>query len=220
MKKEIKPKLTFEVGEKVVIVDSDCSFTNNRDVWPNKNKFTISTITQVNEDGSVVVEGRYVYRQSYKTEFGELDIHDYFRIKTTPSVHDTTFNSTEYHYWNGSYYVSPTSRFYSVTYLFKLTKEFEDKMVIYQRESDARIAADLAQEKENEEKEAKRKPHLDAYNAIISPLEEKLFEKKLKTWKKLVCANCKFNHDGKCSERHNRPLKEINIYDCSDFEGK
>ena len=32
MKKEIKPKLTFEVGEKVVIVDCDCSFTNNRDV--------------------------------------------------------------------------------------------------------------------------------------------------------------------------------------------
>lgn len=224
MRTKVEPRLKFEVGEKVVITSYDFMFGNNRDTWPDKNDFTTTTITKVFEDGSVEVEGGYVYRQSYKTEYGFTDIHNYFRIKRVPKDNDCTrFQSKRYQRTLGGYYVDDKTSFWGVTYLLKLTKEFEDRMIEIQEESDARELANAQREQAYQEKEAKKKPHLDAYKSIIEPLERELFEKRYNAWRELVCAHCIYNVNGKCTQWHDedgnaRDITTQQVTCCSAFE--
>ena len=226
MRTKVEPRLKFEVGEKVVITDYDCTFGNSRDTWPDTNDFTTTTITKVFEDGSVEVEGGYIYRQSYKTEYGLTDVHNYFRIKRVPKDDDyTSFKSKRYQRTLGGYFVSDKTSFWGVTYLFKLTKEFEDKMIKIQKESDARELEKTQREKAYQEKEAKKKPHLDAYKSLIEPLEQELWEKKCEAWRELVCSNCKYNVNGRCEKWHDengndRDIATQQVSNCSAFEGR
>ena len=82
---KVKPKLKFEVGEKVVICDC-ISFMNNTKCYPDKDDFTFTTIKEVKEDGSVVVEEGYRYRQAYETTYGVTEVFDYFRIDVAKLV--------------------------------------------------------------------------------------------------------------------------------------
>ena len=65
-KKKIEAQLKFEVGERVVICGETFG-TFGTSKYPDTDKFTFTTIKQVNEDGSVVVEEGYKFRQSYET---------------------------------------------------------------------------------------------------------------------------------------------------------
>lgn len=226
MRTKVETKLKFEVGEKVVIVNSESAMNNSRDIWPNKDDFTTTTITKVFEDGSVEVEEGYVYRQSYKTEYGYTDVHDYFRIKKVPSGWESTnFKNKRYHYWSREYFVTEKASFIGVTYLFKMSKDFEYRMVKFQEESDARELAKARKEQAYQEKEAKRKPHLDAYKSVIEPLEKELWEKKCKAWRELVCAHCKYNVNGLCQKwtddaGDDREIATQHVSGCSAFEGR
>ena len=228
MKTKVEPKLKFEVGEKVVITNDDWAMNNNSLIWPNEDDFTITTITKVNDDGSVEVEGGYVYRQSYKTEYGYTEVHNYFRIKRVPQKGDTKFNSKRYvrsGYGSGYCNVYEKASFSDVTYLFKLTKKFEDKVVEYQERFDKAQAEKAEAEKKYEEKEAKRRPHLDAFREVLQPLEEQFFAEKSKAWKELVCAHCKYNYSGMCSKWRDenggyKNLETSQVTDCSAFEGR
>lgn len=228
MKTKVEPKLKFEVGEKVVITGCENSICNNGLVWPNENDFTITTITKVNNDGSVEVEGGYVYRQSYKTEYGFTEVHNYFRIKRVPQKGDTKFNSKRYSCrWNDLEHceVKDHAWFGDVTYLFKLTNKFENKVAEYQKRFDKAQVKKAEAEKKYEEKEAKRKSHLDAFRDFMEPLEKKFYEEKCKAWKELVCAHCKHNFGGKCSiwkdENHSwQDIETMEVSSCSAFEGR
>lgn len=227
MQRKVEPKLKFEVGEKVIVTAHGSLWQNQRVIWPNKEDFTVTTITKVNEDGTVEVEGGHVYRQSYETEFGELYIHDYFRIKRAPKDFcSTKFNSKEYRrIYRDEYSVKDTSDFMGVTYLFKYSKEFDDKIQEYQREHEIRVAKELARKKEYQEKEARTKSHLDAFNDFMKPLEDELYAKKCRAWKAFVCAHCQHNLGGKCStwkdENHSyQDIETMEVSSCTAFEGR
>lgn len=228
MKTKVEPKLKFEVGEKVVITDYHYSITNDRDTWPDEDDFTITTITKVNDDGSVEVEGGYVYRQSYQTEFGFTEVHNYFRIKRRPSDGKyTKFDSKRYTSSGIGCHceVSDVAWFSDVTYLLKFSKKFEDKIVEIQKQYDEEKIAQAERQKAHDEKEAKRRPHLDAFKDFMEPLEKEFYEKKCKAWKELICANCKHNFGGKCSkwkDENNsyQDIKTMEVSSCSAFEGR
>ena len=223
MKTNVEPKLKFEVGEKVVITDYHYSITNGNETWPDEDDFTITTITKVNDDGSVEVEGGYVYRQSYKTEFGYTQVHDYFRIKRKPSDWKyTKFNSKRYTRSGIGCHceVRDDAWFSDVTYLLKFSKKFEDKMVEFQKQYDEEKIAQEEKQKALEEKESKRQPHLDALKEFMEPLEKEFYEKKKKAWKELICANCKYNFGGKCSKWEYQDIETMEVSSCSAFEGR
>ena len=221
---KVDSKLYFEVGEKVVVTGDEYSMSNNRVTWPNKNDFTITTITKVNDDGSVEVEGGHVYRQSYSKEFDSIRYHDYFRVKKAPYF--TKFNSKRYiKSYSGYYEVCDSTCFCDVTYLFKLTEEFENKMLEIQHKYNEAEKERAEAKREREEKEARTQPHLDEFNDFMKPLEDELYAKKCAAWKEFVCAHCKHNFGGKCSkwkDENNsyQDIKTMEVSSCSAFEGR
>lgn len=205
-KEKITPKLHFEVGEKVVICGAEIPFTGNR-YYPKEKVFTFTTIKEVKEDGSVVVEEGYVYRQSYETYYGCTTLHDYFRINRIPKDGKSySFNGKAY------YYPSNVDNFstFLPTYLFKFNQSWQDKA-----DKIERAYKEVEEYKINElARKKKKQPYYDAYNRRVAPLEERLHKLKIKAWKEEMCAHCIRNHNGWCAAWN----KEIGGYGCSAFD--
>ena len=215
-KVKIEPKLHFEVGEKVVICSMSFGWLGNSN-YPDKSRFAFTTIKEVNPDGSVIVEEGYKYRQSYKTEFGELEVHDYFRIAKASSC--TNINSPEYCYsgWGKVPEVREHACFTSVNFLFKNSPEFEKKALQIQQEYDVRKAEQKRLQEIKDAQLAKEKPIRDAYNAVVKPLEEEFNKKCSDAWKNIMCKNCKHNKDGHCRQWDTN-LDETSVSTCSAWE--
>lgn len=215
MKTKVEPKLKFEVGEKVVICGADYCFNGCR-CFPNTDNFTITTIKEVKEDGSVIVEEGYRYRQAYETTYGELEVFDYFKIARTETV---KFNNKEYYRSNRTTKIKDNCTFFGTTYLFKMSKKFEDKMSEFEVLNQERLEDERLEEEARARKEAKEKPWKDAYNKESAPLEEEYWKKKSELWKKYFCVSCKHNHDGYCSQwKHD--IESSDVDNCSAWEIK
>lgn len=214
--KNVKPKLHFEVGEKVVICACVIKFSGYGTYnYPDENDFTFTTIKEVNDDGTVTVEEGYVYRQSYETQFGETYLHDWFRIKTQPKQ-GTRF-SKRYSAERESERVFENYDFSVPTVLLKYNETWEEKRKMVEKRWAERQAKQEAENRAHDEKNAREKPFRDAYKAEIEPLEDALIKAKIKAWKEHLCANCKHNHDGHCCKWD----EDIATHDttcCSAFE--
>ena len=92
-KVKVEPKLHFEVGEKVVICSRTFGTLWDSDV-PDRDRFAFTTIKEVRPDGSVIVEEGYKYRQAYRTQYGALEVFNYFRIAKASDY--TNINGPEY----------------------------------------------------------------------------------------------------------------------------
>lgn len=207
----ITPKLTFNVGEKVVICAEETSFSGN-DSWPDENDFCFTTIKEVRPDGKVVVEEGYVYRQSYKTYYGETEFHNYFRIVKVPPTDVTSYpNRREYFPKTGS--INEKASFFGVTFLLKNTPEFEEKVKKAQEKCDINIEKQLRAE----EIARKKKPFLDAYKKYIEPFEDALSKAQIKGWKENVCNNCVKNKNGYC-QQWKQDIATSDITHCSAFK--
>lgn len=211
MKKEIPVKLKFEVGEKVVVCNSSSYFCGS-EYCPNKNDFTFATVTAVNADDSVIIDGKYKYRQAYETRSGELEVFDYFRIDKAPK-NDYFFDHKEY---NGTYSkVHERALFWGPSYLFKYSKDWQVKADAIEVGATRLAEVEHARE-EREAREAEaRRPHIEAYNATIKPLEEAM----AKAWKEHICANCINNREGHCTQ-WNHDIATSHTRDCTAFEAE
>lgn len=206
----VTPKLTFSVGEKVVICGEETSFSGN-DSWPDKNNFCFTTIKEVRPDGKVVVEGGYVYRQSYKTFYGEVELHDYFRIVKTPKNGYTHFESPQYMLKYNK--VDENSTFVGTTFLLKYSPAFDEKVQKAESAYDERLEKEIkAQQVKN-----KKQPFLDAYHKTIQPFEDALRREEIKAWKENICKNCKNNKNGYCII-WDKTLATYDVSGCSGFD--
>ena len=218
-KLKVEPKLTFEVGEKVVICSRTFGIFGDCD-YPDRDRFAFTTIKEVREDGSVITEEGYRYRQSYKTEYGFTDVHDYFRIFRVSQSMYTNINGPEYCYtgWGKK---NPEVRehacFIGVNFLFKCTSEFERKAEQIQQEYDERKAEQKRLQEIKDAQLAKEKPIRDAYDAIVKPLEEEFNKKLAEAWKTIMCKNCKHNYDCHCC-KWDTDLNETSVSTCSAWE--
>ena len=193
MKKNVEPKLKFEVGEKVVICGSDQYFNSTKS-YPNTDDFAFTTIKEVRADGSVVVEEGYRFRQAYETYYGETTFFDYFRIDVAK---DVKLNSKQYKKVNRLAKICDTCSFcYGPTYLFKMSKGFEEKVIQFEKENEER----LVKENEEEVQRAKRQVFKDAYKNELEPFEREFEEKKAELFAKHFCSKCTYNCNGHCSQ--------------------
>jgi len=209
-KEKITPKLHFEVGEKVVICGAEIPITGNR-YYPKEQYFTFTTIKEVKEDGSVVVEEGYVYRQSYETYYGDVTLHDYFRINRVPKNDKVySFNGKGYYYPNSIYDWFST---FLPTYLFKFDQSWQDKADKIEEADTKRQVA----EKKLEEHEARKQVFRDAFEKEIEPYAIRLHNAEVKAFRKHICGNCIHNHDGYCGEWQ-RKIKDSQTTLCSCFD--
>ena len=215
--KKVEPKLTFQVGEKVVITASDREYNYSGGYYPDRYHFTFTTIKEVLEDGSVITAEGYKYRQSFKTEFGELDIHDYFRIDRAPQR--TIVKNEAYWFWSHEYYLE--EQFDATggwpTFLFKCTEEWEKKAAEYKEKALAYRREKEEQEAINAKIEAAKKPFEDAYEAAIADYVKKLENAKVKAFRKYMCGNCIHNKNGHCTE-WNQKIATSKTTMCTAFE--
>ena len=216
--KNVKPKLHFEVGEKVVICATVIKFSGYGTYnWPNKSHFTFTTIKEVKDNGEVVTEEGYVYRQAYETQFGDTEVFDYFRIKATPKG-DYKFNSKGWEeYERNHHIISEKASFFIPTLLLKYDKEWDEKAERYEK-----LAAEEKAKKDEakriaDEAKARKQPYVDAYNAEIKPLEEQLYQAKVKAWKKHYCAHCIHNCGNHCTQ-WDSDLETDSPTSCTAFE--
>lgn len=217
MKIKVEPKLKFDVGEEVVICGASASWCSN-DHWPNENEFTFTTIKEVREDGSVVVEEGYRFKQAYKTQYGFTDVYDYFKIARQQD--GVKFNNKKYYKYN--YYLDARVDdvcvfFYGPIYLFKKTKVFENRMTQYEEEYKHFLIEKKQVEEAKAIKDAKEKPFKDAYKEEIEPLKEEYQRKLVKAWKEHFCKSCKHNCDNHCI-KWNYNLEESSVETCSAWE--
>lgn len=217
MRQEIKPKLHFEVGEKVVICACLTKFGgygvyNN----PNENNFTFTTVKEVKEDGSVIVEEGYAYAQAYETQYGDTKLLNWFKIKRTPKD-GCKFNEKEY-YRDGKFAnVHEKASFSLPTILLKCNSAWEEARDRVQQDYEECLTKKAKEEKERAEKEAREKPYRDTYKDVVEPLEKALYEAKVKAWREHMCGHCKHNHDGHCW-KWNQKVAESDTTHCTAFE--
>lgn len=208
-KKKIEAQLKFEVGERVVICGETFG-TFGTSKYPDTDKFTFTTIKQVNEDGSVVVEEGYKFRQSYETNFGDTMYHHYFRINRVKDI-ITYFNDKKYKYRDGI--VEDKASFCGITYLFKDDGTFEQKAItsIQANENHKKLKA-LA-----EQRRLNRQKYFDKYEEVVKPLQDELNEKICKLYKEHICSHCKHSdcEDDLCNYWN---LKLGETHCCSAFE--
>lgn len=217
MKTKVEPKLKFEVGEEVVICGASSSFSGNY-CWPNKEEFTITTIKEVREDGSVVVEEGYRFKQAYKTQYGFTDIFDYFRIDR--SKDSIKFNNKKYYKY--SYYqdarVDDRCVFYfGPVYLFKYEDSFKKNMKEYEEEYKHYLEVKKLNEEIKADKDAKEKPFKDAYEEVVKPLKEEYQRRLSEAWKEHFCKSCKHNCNGQCTQ-WNHEIATSSTETCSAWE--
>lgn len=209
--KKITPRFTFQVGEKVVICDAVIPFGNSTPYYPDPKDFTFTTIKEVLEDGSVIVEEGYRYRQSYETSCGYTELHGYFRINRLPR------DSKTYYFINEGYRepndVVPQFSTFLPSYLFKFDQSWQDKA------DKIKVAYQEAQRRkqEIEDHEAKKQPFLDAYKERVRPLQERLNKLQLKAWKEEVCAHCIKNRNGYCV-LWKEDIKTKDGFGCTGFD--
>ena len=214
-KPKITPKLHFEVGEKVVICDAIIPICGSK-YCPDEDDFTFTTIKEVREDGSVVVEEGYVYRQSYETSYGYTDIHNYFRINRVPNDSKTyIFNGKGYKNGrkSGRGYVDKNFNTFLPTYLLKFNQSWQDKADETQRDFEER----KKEEEEEHRHEELKKPFYEAYERRVSPARERFRKLQTKAWKEEMCAHCKHNHNGYCTTRKENISKKTGA-GCSAFD--
>lgn len=208
-KEKITPQLHFEVGERVVICKANIAFSGG--YYPDTKRFTFTTIKEVKEDGSVVVEEGYVYRQSYETYYGDVTLHDYFRInhvkKGSPVY---LFNGKDYQEPN---FVGKQFSAWLPTYLYKCTQGWEDKA----KEIEEAHIKRQAKEEEREKYEARKQVFRDAFNKEIEPYVIRLRKAKAKAFREHICGHCIHNHDGYCMT-WKRKLKDAMTDICTAFE--
>lgn len=209
-KTKVETKLHFEVGEKVVICNANISFSGG--YYPDTERFTFTTIKEVKEDGSVVVEEGYLYRQAYETSYGYTDVFDYFRINRVPTKDQRLY------YFNGKEYRKPNmvgERFsaWLPTYLYKCSQEWEIKAKKIEEEK----VKYEAKREANEKEEARKQVFREAYGNEIKPYVERLENAKVKAFRKHICANCVCNRNGYCVQWHAK-IKERTTTMCSAFE--
>lgn len=212
---KVEPKLTFQVGEEVVICGQQIGlFTCD---YPDKNNFCFTTIKEVKDDGTVIVEEGYRYRQSYKTEYGYTDVHDYFRIFRCPKSDFTHFNGTEYRDSGNGHdcNIRDTACFIGLTFLFKMTDDFKLRVIDIQRKYAEKLLVDQKRHEEFEKKQV----FIKQYEEEFKELEELLAQKKAESFRKHICGNCKHNHAGYCS-KWNRDIDTAGCSMCSAFEVK
>lgn len=217
MKVSIEPKLKFEVGEEVVICGASASWSGN-DHWPNYDEFTFTTIKEVKEDGSVVVEEGYRFRQAYKTICGFTDVFNYFRIDR--SKDSIKFNGKRYYKYSHYQDARVDDRcifYFGPVYLFKKTKVFEDNMTRWTEEYKHYLEVKKINEEIKATKDAKEKPFKDAYNEVVKPLEEEYKRKLMEAWKEHFCKSCKHNCGGVCT-KWNHEVATANTETCSAWE--
>lgn len=219
MQVKVEPKLKFEVGEEVVICGASASWSGNEH-WPNENEFTFTTIKEVREDGSVVVEEGYRFKQSYKTQYGFTEIFNYFRIDR--SKDSFKFNNKKY-YKPSSYMDSRVDDrcvfYFGPIYLFKKTKVFENRMTQYEEEYKHFLIEKKQAEEAKAIKDSKEKPFKDAYKEVVEPLKEEYERKLNEAWKEYFCKSCKHNHQGACCKWEINVAK-ADIGTCSAWEVK
>jgi len=218
MKVNVEPKLKFEVGEEVIICGSS-SYGNI--YWPNKDEFTFTTIKEVKKDGSVVVEEGYKFRQAYKTQYGFTNVFDYFRVDRAGEHSKFTFNNKQYERYSSVLYrVDDKCIFYwGPVYLFKKTKDFEDKMIEFQKNHEIRLEKERQAQETKAIKDAKEKPFKDAYNEVVNPLKEEYQRKLAEAWKEYFCKSCKHNCNGNCTQ-WNHEISTASTSTCSAWEVK
>lgn len=206
---KITPKLHFEVGEKVVICNANIAYSGG--YYPDIRRFTFTTIKEVKEDGSVVVEEGYVYRQSYETYYGDTTLHDYFRINRVKKGNPV-------YLFNGKYYQEPNFvvkhfNAWLPTYLYKCTQEWENKAKRIEEANSERQT-----EKEKKEKnEARKQVFRDAFAKEVEPYATRLYEVEVKAFREHICGHCIHNIDGYCTQWE-RKLEDEKTTDCTSFE--
>lgn len=216
---KVEPKLKFEVGEEVIICGAHTSWSGNEH-WPNENEFTFTTIKEVREDGSVIVEEGYRFKQAYKTQYGFTDIFDYFKIDR--SKNNIKFNGKKYckfRYYQDARIDDGCVFYFGPVYLFKKNKTFDKRITQYVKE----YKHDLEVKKQAEEakaiKDAKEKPFKDAYEEVVKPLKEEYERKLIEAWKEHFCKNCKHNRSGYCCT-WGYDIDTNAISNCSDWKLK
>ena len=216
--KNVKPKLHFEVGEKVVICAAVIKFSGYGTYnYPNESDFTFTTIKEVKENGEVVTEEGYVYRQAYETRFGETEVFDYFRIKNTPSG-TYKFNSKGWNeYERDRHIIADKASFFIPTLLLKYNEDWEKKAERYEKLAAEEKARHDEAKRIADEAKARKQPYVDAYNAEIKPLEEQLYQAKVKAWKEHYCAHCIHNCGGHCTQ-WDSDLETDSPTSCTAFE--
>ena len=215
-KTKVEPKLHFEVGEKVVICSRTFGTLWDSDV-PDKDRFAFTTIKEVRPDGSIIVEEGYKYRQAYRTQYGALEVFNYFRIAKASDY--TNINGPEYCYigWGKVPEVRAQASFIGVNYLFKNTPEFEAKAIRIQDEFNERKEEQRKLQEIKDAKLAKEKPIKDAYNEVMKPLEDEFKKKCSEAWRAIMCKNCKHNCGGHCAQWDTN-LEETGVSTCSAWE--
>lgn len=208
-KKNIEAQLKFEVGERVVICGETFG-AYGTSKYPDTDKFAFTTIKQVNDDGSIVVEEGYKFRQSYETNFGDTIYHDYFRINRVKDI-ITYFNDKKYKYRDGI--VEDKASFCGITYLFKDNDIFVQKAIasIKANENYKKLKA-LA-----EQRRLDRQKYFDKYEEVVKPLKDELNAKICKLYKEHICSHCKYsNCENNLCNYWKLNLGETNS--CSAFE--
>ena len=217
MKVNVEPKLKFEVGEEVVICGAS-TFWSVNEHWPNENEFTFTTIKEVREDGSVVVEEGYRFRQAYKTQYGFTEIFNYFRIDR--SKDNLKFNNKKYYKYNNYMDSRVDDRcvfYFGPVYLFKKTKVFENRMTQYEEEYKHVLMEKKQAEEAKAIKDAKEKPFKDAYEEAVKPLKEEYQRMLSEAWKEHFCKSCKHNCEGQCTQ-WNHEIATSSTQTCSVWE--
>lgn len=197
----------FKKGDVVVLCGYDCSISNERDIYPDRGNFQLSTISEVGEDYIKVdgckfvqaIESTFYYELQNGDKCKDVEYTDEY-LKIT-KVRDMDFNSVDGNLYDSHWgYVHKGRKVYRVKYLFPYNKNWKDKVDYCKQKQQERDNRKLEEEQEKQRVLNMKQNSRDEYNSIIDPLvkrlkelEKQIEEERNKAFDKCFCSVCRNN---------------------------